>query len=87
MQPSGAPVERDFYFVTFCVKHLVAHVCFPTEPTPTGIQLWKGGGGKFSACLWPPEVTPLTPLIWPPPTTLPWETALDLPDSVTRIRK
>lgn len=84
---AGVAHVKDFYFATFCVKHLVVHLVLPTEGTPTGVKFWTGGGGAFSAVIWPPEVTPLTPLVWPPPQTVRWEDALDFPEKMTRIGK
>jgi hypothetical protein len=35
--------DKDFYFATFCIKHLVVHLVLPTERDATGVKFWTGG--------------------------------------------
>lgn len=80
MRRSGVLHTNDFYFGTFGVLQFVCHAALPTEATATGVKLFRRPTGEAREVAPPP----LTPLIWPPPETLSWEDALELPDQMQR---
>jgi hypothetical protein len=62
--------EGHAYFITFRVYHLVAQGVIATERTPEGIEFERVNNRAVLRRLWPDV---LTPLVWPPPQSLPWE--------------
>jgi hypothetical protein len=77
---SGVLNTFDYYFATFGIQQLVCHVAVPTGLTPTDSSFLRRPDG-FAKVAWP---APLTPLIWPPPETLSWDDAMQLPDQLRR---
>jgi hypothetical protein len=66
--------ESDAYFITFGVGRFVAQVFIPTVRTTEGIEFQRFSSEANLHELWPDV---LTPLIWPPPQTLPWDQMKD----------
>lgn len=60
----------DAYFVTFVVGHFVAQAFVPTERTPKGLSLLRTVNMTICRELWPAL---LTPLVWPPQLSTPWD--------------
>lgn len=81
MRSSGVLHTHDVCFVTFGVLQFVAQVVQPTEAAAAEGRLVRRGGDAFTRQIWP---APFTPLFWPPPETLRWEDAIDLPDQIMR---
>jgi hypothetical protein len=83
MRSSSAITPASAYFVTFGIHHLVVQVFIPTSSAPP-IALERTGNEALIRQLWP---SPLTPVNYPPPQTVPWEQLPDLADAFQDHKK
>ena len=80
---SSTTASANAYFVTFGIHHLVVQVFIPTSSTPS-VALERKGNEALIRQLWP---SPLTPLNYPPPQTVPWEQLPELADAFQNHKK
>lgn len=79
---SGDLPPANAYFVTFGVNHLVVQVLVPTSRTPPIAPNY--GMEAFVRQLWP---SPLTPVIYPPPQSVPWDQLPAVADAFQHEKK